>query len=146
MSQTEDILAIYRQLGQFARILDEKRWDDAGQVFSEDLTFDYGGGTGEKTGLAAMVENFRRFLDVCGPTQHLIGSIFVEVDGDSARSRSYVQARHVAKGGEPVSFDQIFDTNGEYHDTWRREGGTWKIVRREATWAMHVGNPAVIFS
>jgi hypothetical protein len=33
-----------------------------------------------------------QFLDICGPTQHLIGSILVDVNGDEAPSRAYVQA------------------------------------------------------
>jgi hypothetical protein len=130
---------IIRGLGHFARILDEKRWDDLGDVFAADLTFDYG--MGERQGMAALRDNMTRFLDVCGPTQHLIGSILVDVDGNRAFSRCYVQARH-QRSGDPAG--PVFDSNGEYLDRWERRAEGWRIVRRDAKWLTHSGDPAVL--
>ncbi len=130
---------IVRGLSYFARILDEKRWDDLANVFAHDLSFDYG--SGEKQGMAALEAQMRQFLDVCGPTQHLIGSILVDVDGNRATSRAYVQARH-QRSDDPVG--QVFDASGEYFDQWERGSEGWRIVRRDAMWALHSGDPAVL--
>lgn len=131
---------ITRGLSRFARILDTKRWDALSEVFAEDLSFDYGAG-GEQQGMAALRNNMTRFLDLCGGTQHLIGSVLVDVDGDKAVSRAYVQARHQAVGatGGPV-----FDTNGEYIDRWERRPEGWRIVRRDAVWSALTGDASVI--
>ena len=131
---------IARGLAVFARILDEKRWQDLALVFASDITFDYGTGE-EQAGMAALHTNMTRYLMVCGNTQHLIGSILVDVDGDRAVSRAYVQARHQGTAGSEGS---IFDTNGEYIDQWERRSEGWRIVRRDARWACMSGNAAVI--
>lgn len=131
---------ITRGLARFARVLDQKDWDALGDVFAEDVSFDYGTG-GDRHGMVALVDNMRRFLDGCGGTQHLIGSIMVDVDGDRAVSRSYVQARHQGIGQKAHLF---FDSNGEYIDQWERRPQGWRIVRRDAKWQMHMGDPSVL--
>lgn len=129
------------QLGRFARLLDSRNWDDLNRVFADDVTFDYGDGrTG--SGLAALRELFRRYLDRCGPSQHLLGSIIIDVADPAAPvSASYVQARHTGQGERAAEW---FDTSGEYRDSWRCDEGTWRIVRRIADFRLFVGNPAVI--
>lgn len=136
----EDRAVIADQLGRFARILDGRVWDAVGEVFAEDVAFDYGDGR-EQSGIEAMRDNFRRHLDGCGSSQHLIGSIMIEVEGDEAVSRAYVQARHRGRGDKA---DRIFDTHGDYVDRWRRAEQGWRIVRRDAHWAMHIGDPSVL--
>lgn len=130
---------IVRGLGRFARIADTRQWDAVGTVFADDVTFDYG--PGEQSGIDALRALLRRFLDPCGPSQHLIGSIMVELRGDEATSRAYVQARHQ---GAVAKADRFFDTNGEYVDRWQRRPEGWRIVRRDVNWPMHMGDPAVL--
>lgn len=131
---------IVRGLSLFARILDRKQWDRLSEVFTQDIRFDYGSGQDEQ-GMGALTHNMRRFLDRCGGTQHLIGSILVNVDRDTATSRAYVQARH-QRIGDPAG--AIFDSNGEYVDKWERRAQGWRIVRRDAIWAAHTGDPAIL--
>lgn len=131
---------ITRGLGRFARILDQKRWDDLADVFAEDLSFDYGSGV-EQHGIDALREQMRRFLDVCGGTQHLLGSLLIDVEGDQAVSRAYVQARHQRRN-DPAG--PIFDSTGEYTDRWERRTQGWRIVRRDAVWFLHAGDPGVL--
>lgn len=141
MTISEIRAAIADQLGRFARLLDTRQWDAIDTVFAPDVSFDYSSGR-EEAGIDALRATFRRYLDQCGPSQHLLGSIIVEFANDGAPvSRSYVQARHCGKG---ALADQWFDTNGEYVDTWRRDDGVWRIVRRDADFSIFVGNPAVI--
>lgn len=131
---------IARGLSRFARILDKKRWEELSDVFAEDLSFEYGSGV-DQHGIDALRIQMTRFLDVCGGTQHLIGSLLIDVDGDQAVSRSYVQARHQRRD-DPVG--PIFDSTGEYIDRWERRAQGWRIVRRDADWFMHAGDPAVL--
>lgn len=135
--------AIREGLARFARVVDGKDWPALDQVFATDMTFDYG--LGEQAGIEALTANMRRFLDVCGPSQHLIGSITITVDPGqaSATSRAYVQARHqrVANSGGPV-----FDSNGEYVDRWEKRPQGWRIVRRDALWQTQSGDAAIIWS
>ncbi|ABP64579.1 Ethyl tert-butyl ether degradation EthD (plasmid) [Novosphingobium aromaticivorans DSM 12444] len=134
--------AIRDGLARFARVLDAKAWDALGDVFAADLTFDYG--LGEQVGLEALTVNMRRFLDVCGPSQHLIGSIMITVDPglQSATSRAYVRARHQRAGN---SGGPVFDSNGEYVDRWECRAEGWRIVRRDALWQTQSGEAAIIW-
>jgi ketosteroid isomerase-like protein len=137
-----DERAIMHGLGRFARILDGREWGAVGDVFAEDVTFHYGDGH-ERAGITAMTEQFSRFLDVCGPSQHLLGSIVSTVTGDIAVSRAYVQARHQGAAGEEHLF---LDSNGEYIDRWERRPEGWRIVRRDVVWHMMQGDMAVLGS
>lgn len=130
---------IARGLGCFARILDQKEWSGLSDIFAHDLSFDYG--QGEEAGITTLEQRLRLYLDICGPTQHLLGSIVIDVAGDDAVSRTYVQARH-QRSDDPVG--QIFDSTGEYVDRWQRRTEGWRIVRRDALWFLHTGDPAVL--
>lgn len=126
-------------LALFARIIDAREWERLPEVFASDLSFNYGGG--EEDGIEALCATMRRFLDRCGPTQHLIGSIIIDVEADTATSRAYVQARHQRRDN-PAG--PIFDSNGEYVDRWALRAAGWRIVRRDALWATHHGDPAIL--
>jgi ketosteroid isomerase-like protein len=132
---------IVHLLGRFARMLDGREWAAVGDVFAHDVGFNYGDGR-EQNGVDAMRAQFQQFLDPCGPSQHLLGSIVVTVAGDGATSRSYVQARHQGAGDKAHLF---FDSNGEYVDRWERRPQGWRIVRRDARWFMHMGDPSVLY-
>jgi SnoaL-like domain/EthD domain len=134
--------AIREGLARFARVLDGKEWNALGDVFAADLTFNYG--FAEEAGLAALTATIRRFLDVCGPSQHLIGSIAVTVDpgGLAATSRAYVQARH-QRPDDPDG--PVYDSNGEYVDRWACTASGWRITRRDAHWAALTGDPAILW-
>ena len=131
---------IHRALAQFARIADAKSFDSLADVFADDVQFDYGTGQVDH-GLVALRAMLSRHLDNCGGTQHLIGSVLVDVDRDHAVSRAYVQARHQRDGDFA---GPIFDSNGEYVDRWERRAQGWRIVERIATWAVTTGEPAIL--
>ncbi|MGO9225104.1 nuclear transport factor 2 family protein [Mycobacterium sp.] len=131
---------IVRGLARFARIADAKSFDELDGVFAQDLTFDYGSGK-VQSGIAALRALMSRHLERCGGTQHLVGSITVDIDGDSAVSRAYVQARH-QRVGDFVG--PVFDSNGEYSDQWERRSEGWRIVHRDVTWAANTGDPTIL--
>jgi 3-phenylpropionate/cinnamic acid dioxygenase small subunit len=131
---------IQNGLGLFARILDGRQWDRIAEVFAENVTFNYGDNQ-EQSGIEAMRSQFMRFLDVCGPSQHLLGSLMLSNDGPLLVSRCYVQARHQGAGAKSHLF---FDSNGEYRDRWERRREGWRIVRRDVSWHMQMGDPSVL--
>lgn len=139
-SSSADEREILNKLGEFARILDGRRWQDVEQVFAANVSFNYGDGK-EQQGIDALKSNFKTYLDPCGPSQHLLGSIQLELDADEAITRSYVQARHQGAGDKSECF---FDSNGEYIDRWARQADGWRIVRRDVEWAMLMGDMGVL--
>jgi ketosteroid isomerase-like protein len=135
-----DERAIMHGLGRFARILDGREWDAVYEVFAEDVTFNYGDGR-DQSGIAAMTKQFRDFLGGCGPSQHLLGSIVITVEGDKGTSNAYVQASHQGKDGKQ---DLYLYSHGEYIDQWERRADGWRIVRRDVRWFFNRGDMSVL--
>lgn len=131
--------AITRALTRIARAMDERDWAALDELTLADMTADLG--TGEVVGRDAMVTAIRAFLDECGPTQHLLGNVLVEVDGDTATSRAYVSDMHVGAGDRS---DLTFRTLGDYHDSWVRRGDDWLLARRVKHNRGHVGSFAAL--
>ncbi len=140
-NRADDERAILNTLCEFPRIVDRHEWHRVSEVFADDIEFNYGDGR-EQRGLPALLDQFQQFHERCSAMQHLLGSIQVELDGDSAVTNTYVQARHQGKDDRAHLF---FDTNGEYCDRWQRRPEGWRIVRRDARWAMFMGDPSVLF-
>lgn len=118
---------IHRTLCHLARAMDERDWTSLDAVFCEDATGDFGPDY-QLRSRSAIVAMFRTFLGSCGPTQHLLGNLTVEVNGDAAKSRSYIQDIHQ---GQSPKAHLYFSTNGEYQDDWRRTVDGWRISHRK---------------
>jgi len=116
---------IYRGLVAIARAMDDRDWDALGGALLPDATADLG--TGLISGREAIVRFIRSFLDACGPTQHLLGNVLIEVDGDDATSRTYVSDMHKGAGEKSAL---TFSTLGDYRDRWRRVEGIWRLGQR----------------
>lgn len=124
----EDLLAertIYRQLIAFARAMDERDWTALDDIAAEDIHAELG--MGEIIGRDKVVAFMRGFLDRCGATQHMLGNVIIDVDGDSAESSAYVCDMHLGSGEHQ---EQSFRTLGLYRDRWQRSDGRWLLVHR----------------
>lgn len=131
--------AIARQLTHLARAMDERNWAALDEIVAEDATADFG--TGPVAGRGAMVSVMRAFLDACGPTQHLLGNLTVDVVEDAAMSRCYVSDLHLGAGQRS---HLTFQTLGEYRDRWQRTGERWWLVQRIKVNRAHVGSFEVL--
>lgn len=60
-------------------------------------------------------------------TQHRIGNVLIEFDGDGAVVETYVQATHLEQGAEG---DRLHVFAGRYIDRFTAVGGRWRIARR----------------
>lgn len=126
--------AIERRLFAIARAMDMRDWAALDAILLPDAVADLG--LGAIAGRDAIVTFIRSFLDECGPTQHMLGNIVVDVNGDTAVSRAYVDDRHV---GAADKAHLSFATLGEYRDQWRRIDGEWWLVRRDKDNRAHIG-------
>ena len=116
---------IYRQLVRFARGMDERDWGVLAEIATDDIRAEFG--TGEIAGAEAVIGVIRSYLDNCGTTQHLLGNVLINVEGDSATSESYVSDMHLAKDEQR---DIQFRTLGNYSDTWVKRDGQWLLCER----------------
>lgn len=125
---------IYRTLCKLAQIMDERWWERLGDVYAAAATGDFGEGPMDRAGIEA---SYRRYLDPCGPTQHLLGNVVIDVDGDRARSRCYIHDIHQARA--PKSH-LTFISPGEYLDQWVKTDEGWRIGHRTKRMLMRIGS------
>mgnify|MGYP003700406985 CR=1 FL=1 len=118
---------IEKVLNRYATALDSRNWSELAEVFAPDATANYQG-IGLCNGLGEIVELVKSVLGQCGPTQHLLGNVDVQVNGSEAQARCYLQAIHVGIGDYE---GQILTVWGEYRDELRRTPAGWRIVYRE---------------
>lgn len=127
---------VQRALTRFARAMDDRNWAVMAEILAEDAQGDFG--RGRLQGRMAIIELIREFLDKCGPTQHFLGNVIIDVAGDTAVSRAYVRDVHLNSRADPTT---RFYTIGDYHDTWRRRpDGSWCLTERVKANRAYVGS------
>ena len=106
----------------------------------DDTTADVGEGLVSSS--EGVIASIRKYLDACGPTQHLIGNILVELEpgGERATSKAYVHDLHLGTG---TNADLTFQTLGDYHDQWEHDGDHWRMRHRKKHNHASIGSLAV---
>ena len=97
---------------------------------------------GRLIGVDDIVARTRTALTPLDASQHLIGTILVDVDpgGERATASSYFQAQHVRHGTEG---GELLAIAGTYRDELARIAGRWQITHRTQSYSWRHGNPAV---
>jgi 3-phenylpropionate/cinnamic acid dioxygenase small subunit len=124
---------------RYTYALDTKDWALFESCFTGTAVFVHPGGRLE--GLEAIVDRSRGALTSLDASQHLLGNVVAEVDGDTARASSYFQAQHV-RAGTPGGDTYIIA--GSYTDTLARTASGWKITERVQAYLWRDGNRAVV--
>ncbi len=119
--------------------LDTKQFDALRTVFATDATADLNGVSCD--GQDAIIARIERPLSRLDATQHLVGNHQVQVDGDTATHRCYLQSQHVKRG---TPGGENFLIGGTYEDRLVRTTEGWRIAHRTMTPVWTDGNPAVI--
>jgi len=114
---------------RYATLLDTKRYSQLTEVFTPEATANYIG-MAECKGVEAIIGLVSGVLDRCGNTQHLLGNVQIDVQGDQATASCYLQAIHVGVGDYS---DRLLTVWGEYRDRLVRTAAGWRIAYRELT-------------
>jgi len=140
VQEVSDRLEISEVLYRYGHALDSRDWDMLReQVFAPDAVADFLA-HGIKDGVEEIVELIAGVLTGLDVSQHLIATPIIDLEGDRATSRCYLQAQHVFEGAP--GGDQ-FIVAGTYVDELERRDNGWRIVKRglEASWV--AGNAEV---
>lgn len=136
-----DRAQISERLYAFARALDSRDWDAYVEGYAEggvlDLPDPMGGGR-----LVVPREGLREFVQGLGryaATHHLSANHQIEIDGDRAKSRSYLQAVHVRE--RP---DDHWTGGGWYDCEYERTVAGWKFTQVRLSIAWLDGRPGPI--
>ena len=124
---------------RYARALDSRDWALLERCFVPDARYTFPGG--ESNDSASVVSRCSGALTRLDASQHLLGNIEIEVEGDTARTRTYFHAQHVKKGTEG---GDCFVIAGSYQDTFVRTVDGWRINHRHQEYSWMDGNPGVV--
>lgn len=125
----------------YARALDAKDWDALGELFTDDVRWEYPGRVAPVEGPEAIIAMMKSSLLPLDATQHLNSNHLVSVHGDEAEHSCYFQAQHVRLG---TPGGDKFLGAGRYDDRLRRTPHGWRIAHRSLTSVWTEGNPAVL--
>lgn len=111
---------------RYATAIDSRRYSLLTEVFTDDAQVDYGE-VGHWTGGAAVAEFMEAAHVMAAHTMHRVSNQAVDIDGDKATMRTYVDALILLEdgsGANPV---------GYYDDHAVRTTDGWRIARRSYT-------------
>lgn len=131
--------AVRNVIAKTAISQDARDWDAHAACYAPDARYTHP--KGEIEGVQGIVDRSKAALTPLDSTQHLVGSVHVVVDGDTAESTAYFVAQHVR---EAAVGGRLFVIAGTYKDTFALQEGTWRIVHRRQTYSWRDGNPDVI--
>jgi len=122
MDRDEIRQVIYR----YCRGIDRRRSDIVRDCYHPDATDDHGEYRG---GIDGFVDYVERTMTIWESTNHFVGNILIELDGDRARVESYAIAFHhmAAKGAKPI---RELIARIRYIDDFERRDGAWRIAAR----------------
>jgi hypothetical protein len=124
--------------------LDTKDWRLFETLFTPELDVDFSalGGPAKRTTVAELVAMFKHAFRAEGTrTQQLYSNFLIDVEGATARCRSYLHGQHFTPdfpgGGE-------FQIRGAYQDRmlWQKDG--WRISGTKLIVFFVSGNPAMV--
>lgn len=122
-----DFQDITRRVYEYAYGIDTRDWTLYRSIFTDEIHMDfssYNGSPGGAMRADDWVAGCRRLFDNLDATQHSMSNPLVDVDGDTARCRMYMQAEHfyLTRQG-----NVDFALGGYYDDQLVRTAEGWKI-------------------
>ena len=119
-----DRLAVQDVMARYARHVDDRDFDAFRSLFDEKLEAE---GFGPETleGPDAWVAFVETALSGFGRTQHMLGPVLAEIDGDRARAQTDLQAIHAHLAPKTG----LFTVWGTYRTELARGADGWRIVR-----------------
>jgi 3-phenylpropionate/cinnamic acid dioxygenase small subunit len=138
VSEREDRLDIADVLVRYATGIDRRDWPLFRTVFTDDCVLDYGE-VGSWKGVDAITEFMQQAQSMAGHTMHRLTNQVITVDGDTAQSRTYVDALIMMEDS-----NSGVNAAGFYDDELVRGDDGWRVARRHfiQVRVAQVGDPA----
>lgn len=120
-----EIEAVKRLKYRYARLLDQKEWDELAQVFTDDATASYGGGDSRLQGSEAIMRFLKGNLEPTSMiTSHSVGQPEIELTGPDTATATWAFQDLV------IDTSRSFTVRGAsfYVDEYRKVDGEWRIA------------------
>lgn len=123
--ETSDRIELRALVDRYAHIPDDRAYDLVDQLFTEEATLV---GPGFEMHGRDQIRAAMQAIEQYSATQHNVHNHNVDLSGDQATGDTYCVANHLhEKDGVPHKLDW----GVRYRDAYRRDGGVWRIQRRE---------------
>lgn len=133
LERVADELAIQRVKNEYAWRRDSGDVDGYLALFTSDARTDLGwmGSSPDPAAIRASLEE-RLPSAPPGSRVHLLANPVIDVDGDEARGRWYVEVHRI----DPATGERVLGLLGRYDDRFRRVDGRWLLsfVQLETVW------------
>lgn len=136
-SDRSEILSL---TSRYAHALDRNEWEQLDRVFAADATMEFAG-LPPATGPAAIAAVCAGALEPLDASQHLVGSVLLELHNDEVWVSSYFHAQHIRAIDGQV---RLFTVAGTYDDHVARHPEGWRIIFRRQTVSWQAGDPRVL--
>ena len=113
---------ITRLCYRYGAALDDRDWGRLRTCFTDDAVTEYEG-LGQFEGYPAIEEVCRTALGPLDRSQHLIGNVLAEVDGDTATGRWYLYDRVIVE-----AFSFMLEGAAFYSDRYVRTPDGWRVA------------------
>ena len=141
---TSDFTEITRRVYEYAYGIDSRDWVLYRSIFTDEVTMDFSSynGTGGAQVMSAddWVAGVQPLFTGLDATQHTMSNPLVDVDGDRARCRMYMQAVHVLHDDPAPEFTIA----GFYDDQLVLTDERWRIDAVTLTVWWRRGNPDIM--
>ncbi|RLA38914.1 MAG: nuclear transport factor 2 family protein [Gammaproteobacteria bacterium] len=141
-----DRAALSDVLNNYAAGVDRRDWTLFRSCFTDDLEADFTGVLPGNVchGADKWVAAAAKLIEPLAATQHIITNHVHDIDRDTAKSRSYLQAQHMQK--DPQGKQRHYLIGGYYDYDMVRTGQGWKIKKYSLTQTWCSGDPSVLIS
>lgn len=118
---------VRRSVVRITHCLDAKQWGALRALYADEVESDYRslGGQAQKEPADALIARWRVSLSKVA-TQHLLGPVLVEFDGDRALAECHVRASHFVRG---LPGGELWIVAGHYEFGLIRERDGWLIQK-----------------
>lgn len=140
----DDKLAVAETVYRYAIGVDTRDWAMYRAQFADQVHIDFSSYSGRPiTEIAAddWVAGLQPLFRGLHATQHMMTNPLVDVDGDTARIRMYMQATHVLDPADPAS---TYTVGGYYDDDLVRTGDRWIFTGVKLTVLWRTGDPTIM--
>ncbi len=117
--------AIADVIYRYARGIDRLDFDLVRSCYHADAYDDHGAFRGS---VEEFIAAARTFLARWTATQHFMGNLLIEIDGDRARAETYAVAYHRREDADGNGKDDVMGIR--YVDRFERRNGDWRIAHR----------------
>jgi ketosteroid isomerase-like protein len=128
MSDTDDRRKLQDVMLSYAAAVDDRDMVRYRACFADNVEI-VGFGDATVTGADTWTASVESQLEAFSATQHLMSPQLATISGDTASTRTDVQALHVLKDGD--GDNAMFTLWATYLSDFVRTGGSWKITRHE---------------